>query len=94
MVPRGGFSVLQMRRPDGRLLLIGTTAGPKLESRLTAVGLTAQGALDAAFGQGGVAKLGVQAGCGRCSPAALQPDGSLVLAGATGRAPEPNTPKQ
>lgn len=95
-MPGPRFSLLQMlRRPDGRLLLVGTTpAVSKSElSRLAVVGLSAQGALDPAFGQGGVARLAVQGGCDNCSPAALQPDGSLVLAGATGEIPpESNTP--
>ncbi len=95
-MPGPRFSLLQMlRRPDGRLLLVGTTpAVSKSElSRLAVVGLSAQGALDPAFGQGGVARLAVQGGCDNCSPAALQPDGSLVLAGATGQIPpESNTP--
>ena len=96
-VPGDRFSLLQLvRRPDGRLLLIGTTpASSNLESpRLAAVGLTAQGALDPAFGQGGVARLAVQGCSWICSPAALQPDGSLVLAGATGQVREPKTPEQ
>lgn len=83
-VPGDAFSVGQLlRRPDGRLLLVGTTPPPsKVESaRLTVVALTAQGALDPGFGQGGVARAGVNGSDGR---AVLQLDGSLVLAGNTG----------
>ena len=45
------------------------------------------GTLDASFGSGGVAAPGVQSSCLQCSPAALAPDGSIVLTGNTGQIP-------
>ena len=55
--------------------------------QLVVVGLSAGGALDPTFGDGGVAAPGLQSNCGFCSPAALAPDGSLVLTGNTGQVP-------
>lgn len=88
LVPGGHFSIAQLiRRPDGRLLAVGVgAAASRFElPRLTVVGLTPQGRLDDAFGQGGVARPAVQASCGGCAPAALQADGSILLAGSTGQ---------
>lgn len=83
-VPGDAFSLFQLlRRPDGRLLLVGTTppASKYEQPRRAVVALTAQGALDPAFGQGGVGRPGVTGG----GAAALQADGSVVLAGTTGQ---------
>jgi uncharacterized delta-60 repeat protein len=73
-------------RPDGRLLVVGTlpTADPLQLPELVVVALTAAGGLDASFGAAGVARPGIQGSCGNCDPAALSPDGSLVLTGNTG----------
>jgi uncharacterized delta-60 repeat protein len=93
-VPGDAFSLGQLlRRPDGRLLLVGTTPpATKYEmSRLAVVGLTSQGALDPGFGQGGVARPAANT-AGGSGAAALQRDGSLVLTGAIGRvSPEVET---
>lgn len=86
-VPGDAFSLGQLlRRPDGRLLLVGTTPpASKYEmSRLAVVGLTSQGALDPGFGQGGVARPAANAAGGN-GTAALQGDGALVLTGGIGR---------
>lgn len=77
-----------LRRPDGRLLVVGTVlpAASTFElPRLVLVGLTATGALDRTFGSGGVGALDIQGSCGGCAPAALAPDGSIVITGQTGR---------
>jgi uncharacterized delta-60 repeat protein len=77
-----------LRRPDGRLLVVGTgdSASRYELPRLVVAALTEQGALDPSFGQGGLlADAGIQGACGSCDPAALTPDGSLVLAGVTGQ---------
>lgn len=82
------FPLDLLRRPDGRLLYVGTAeARDRFElSQLVVVGLTTGGELDRSFGEGGTARPGIQGGCGNCcSPAALAPDGSLVLTGRTGR---------
>src|SRR5215217_1054053 len=73
-------------RPDGRLLVVGTlpAASPLQLPELVVVGLTRAGALDASFGDGGLARPGIQGSGGNCDPAALSPDGSLVLTGNTG----------
>ena len=57
--------------------------------------LTPAGALDGAYGAGGVAAVGTQVGCGGgCTPTALAPDGSLVTTGATGSFPAaPGAPR-
>ena len=88
-----------LRRPDGRLLIVGTLLDQERLQlpQLLVVGLTADGALDASFGEAGVARPGIQGSCGTCEPAALAPDGSLVLTGNTGsQSPEiehdPNAP--
>ncbi len=77
-----------LRRPDGRLLAVGTRAAatPFEPPRFTIVGLTERGALDPSFGTGGVAELELQASCGSdCGFAALAPDGSIVITGSVGR---------
>ncbi len=77
-----------LRRPDGRLLLVAT--GPLFSrtevARVHVVGLSADGALDRSFGSGGTASPPVQSSCA-CAPAALAPDGSIVLTGHTGELP-------
>ena len=88
---RGGrLNVAQLlRRPDGRLLVVGTGPSPanRFElPRFILVGLTAAGAPDPTFGAGGIAPLDLQSSCGGgCSPAALTGDGSIVITGNTGQ---------
>lgn len=90
-LPGVPFNVAQLlRRPDGRLLVVGT--GPPIPAnrfelaRFVLVGLTATGAPDRSFGVGGIAALDLQSSCGGgCAPAALAPDGSIVIAGNTGQ---------
>jgi uncharacterized delta-60 repeat protein len=53
--------------------------------QLVVTRLNADGTLDGTFGSGGVAQPGIQLGCVACTNAALQPDGQLVVAGATGQ---------
>ena len=83
------FSLIQaLRRPDGRLLLIGTepAADVTAGAQMVVAQLTAAGVLDASFGTGGFASTGVVAGCGSiCPVAALAPDGGIVLTGWTGK---------
>lgn len=78
-----------LRRPDGRLLVVGTgfAAAATFElPRFVLVGLTAAGGLDAGFAAGGIAALDLQSSCGGgCAPAALAPDGAVVITGQTGR---------
>jgi uncharacterized delta-60 repeat protein len=78
-----------LRPPDGRLLIVAALppAGKYELARMVVVALSAGGALDPTFGDGGVATPGVQWGCANCSPAALAPDGSIVLTGSTGQVP-------
>ena len=79
-----------LRLADGRLLIamLGETRERFELRQLLVARLTADGRPDTSFGQGGVARPGVQAGCGGgCAPMALGPDGSIALAGATGSAP-------
>lgn len=83
----GPFAPLQLlRRPDGRLLVVGTTTSSSRYSlpRFAIAGLTATGALDRAFASSGIAVLDLQASCASCAPAALAPDGGLVITGNTG----------
>ena len=90
-----GFSPQQLlRRPDGRLVLVGSrpAANRYQLPRTTLIGLTASGALDASFGAGAIAALELQAGT-----AALAPDGTLVMTGSAGEispaiATNPNAP--
>lgn len=88
-----------LARPDGRLVVVGSRppANRLQLPELVVVGLTASGALDASFGDGGVARPGLQGSCGNCDPVALAQDGSLVVTGNTGSgSPEiehdPNAP--
>jgi uncharacterized delta-60 repeat protein len=85
------FSVLQLlRRPDGRIVVIGAEISPPSSftpDGLVVLQLTPEGAPDPTFGTAGLARTGIDEGCGACTSAALQPDGSLVLTGTTGRFP-------
>ena len=78
-----------LRRADGRLLVVGTgfAAASRFElPRFVLVGLTAAGGLDPSFGAGGIGPLDLQSSCGGgCTPAALAPDGSIVITGNTGQ---------
>jgi uncharacterized delta-60 repeat protein len=79
-----------LRLADGRLVIAveGETRSRFELRQLLVVRLTPDGRPDASFGAGGVARPGVQAGCGdSCEPMALYPDGSIALAGATGSQP-------
>lgn len=80
-----GFHQL-LRQPDGRLIAVATRApASKYElPRLVLVRLTSAGMADESFGSGGVAALDLQSSCSGCAPAALAPDGSIVITGNTG----------
>jgi uncharacterized delta-60 repeat protein len=82
---RGG-PLQVLRRPDGRFVVVALTdpTAIKESSRLTLVGLLADGRVDPAFGTGGIVRTGVQGSCDQCTPAALGSDGSVVLTGHTG----------
>jgi uncharacterized delta-60 repeat protein len=89
------FGLLQLlRAPDGRLIVVGMGAArTNLElPQVILARLTANGELDTTFGQGGVARPGLQASCGSCRPAAIQPDGSIVVSGNTGSTSPPTGP--
>jgi uncharacterized delta-60 repeat protein len=79
------------------VVVYGGAANSRFELRqLVLAGITPSGALDPSFGQGGVARPGIQVSCGNCSPAALDDDGSIVVTGNTGQIPasiehDPNT---
>ena len=83
----GGFRTLSVLvRPDGRLVVAGTapSAEPLQLPGLVLVGLTADGRPDASFGEGGIARTGVQGSCGGCDPVALAPDGAILVTGNSG----------
>jgi uncharacterized delta-60 repeat protein len=84
----GAQSLQLLRRPDGRLLVVAATAGTSTVDfdRFVLMALGGDGTLDPAFGTGGVASPALQWGCGNCSPAALDSDGSIVLTGQDGSA--------
>lgn len=75
-----------LRQPDGRLIAVATRApASKYElPRLVLVRLTSAGMADASFGSGGVAAPDLQSSCSGCAPAALAPDGSIVITGNSG----------
>ena len=83
-----------LRQPDGKLLLVGTTGPGGLSGppAMKVARLNADGTLDTAFGAGGTATTAVGIGCGACTTAALAPDGSIVVTGATGAYPTNPTP--
>jgi uncharacterized delta-60 repeat protein len=78
-------SLQLLRRPDGRLLVVAATGATT--DRLVVVALSADGALERSFGDAGVAAPNLTWGCPTCSPAALAPDGSIVLTGGDPSAP-------
>ena len=82
-VPGGFRTSSVLVRPDGRLVVAGTTptAKPLRVPGLVLVGLTADGRPDASFGDGGIANTGIQGSCGNCTPVALAPDGSILVTG-------------
>ena len=77
-----------LRRPDGRLVLVAT--GPLFSrtevARVHLIGLSVDGEVDRSFGSGGTASPAIQSSCA-CAPAALAPDGGIVLTGHTGELP-------
>jgi uncharacterized delta-60 repeat protein len=85
-----------LRQPDGKLLLIGATipaATQVAPGRLRVTRLNADMTLDRSYGGDGTVTTALIEGCGACTTAALQPDGALLLSGATGTiAPPPSGP--
>jgi hypothetical protein len=76
-VPRGTNPYGLVRGPDGRVLVVlQAPARNKFESHQLQV-------MDAAAGAVGAP--GIQLGCGACDVAAVAPDGSVFVAGTTGR---------
>jgi uncharacterized delta-60 repeat protein len=86
--PGRAFTPLQvLAQADGRLVVVGTGfARTRFElPQMILLRLTADGALDRSFGQGGIAQPGVEASCGGlCHPASIQADGAIVVTGNTG----------
>jgi uncharacterized delta-60 repeat protein len=78
-----------LRQADGRLVLVvAGSSNSKYElPQLRFVRVLSDGRLDSTFGNGGIATPGIQGSCDNCSPAALQPDGSIVFTGNTGQVP-------
>ena len=74
-------------QPDGKVLVIGFGAArSRFElGQLLVARLNPDGTLDTTYGSGGIAQPGIELGCAACGNAALQPDGALVVAGATGQ---------
>jgi uncharacterized delta-60 repeat protein len=68
-------------QPDGRILLVGSTLDAT-PSEMAVIRLDSSGALDASFGQLGVAAVPNQAASASADAIALQPDGRIVIAGA------------
>jgi uncharacterized delta-60 repeat protein len=86
-----------LRQADGKLLLLSAKqpdgSPPLARSHLRVMRLNADATLDPSYGVGGTTETAINEGCGSlCSSAALQPDGSLVLAGSTGEVPAPPAP--
>lgn len=78
------FQVL--RRADGGLRVVysGGANGVSELPQLAVAAVTPAGALDQSYGRNGIAQPGIEGSCGNCSPAALAPDGSIVITGNTG----------
>lgn len=94
-VPGAVFGPTQiLHQPDGKLLAVGSGRAVLGVQRYVVARLTASGAPDPSFGAGGVASVGLGVGCANCAPAALAPDGSLVLTGSTGAISAPPMPNQ
>jgi uncharacterized delta-60 repeat protein len=75
-----------LRRPDGRLLVVGAgpARNPGQTGRQVVIAATPSGARDRSFAGGdGVLMLPVQTRC-TCTQPGLAPDGSLIVPGATG----------
>ncbi|MEA2192646.1 MAG: hypothetical protein QOI73_2767 [Solirubrobacteraceae bacterium] len=89
-LPALPFSLLQiLRQTDGRLLLVGAKNGGFNPGPLQVARLNADATLDHTYGSDGIATTAVGEGCGACTSAALQADGSLVLTGTTGEVKPP-----
>lgn len=65
-------------QPDGAIVVAGYTFNPLTSSRAVLVRLTADGALDPSFGDGGVVTMTTRS---ELYAIALQPDGAIVVAG-------------
>ena len=84
-----------LRQPDGKLLLVTADqagAPPTSPPRLRVTRLNADTTPDRSFGTGGAVTTPIGEGCGACTTAALQPDGSILLTGTTGEIRLPSTP--
>jgi uncharacterized delta-60 repeat protein len=68
-----------LRQPDGKLVVVGSSGSA--ERRLVIVRLDGAGAIDQTFGSGGLASTPVATACESCTPAALTPDGQIILTG-------------
>ena len=95
---RYAFTLSQvLRQADGRLLLVSAKqpdgSPPLARPHQRVMRLNADATLDRSYGVGGIAETPINEACGSlCTSAALQPDGSLVLAGSTGEVPAPPAP--
>lgn len=69
-------------QPDGKILLVGSSDNGGAEA-FSVVRLTAEGALDITFGAGGQVVLAVGGTEDRAQTGLLQPDGRIILAGAS-----------
>jgi uncharacterized delta-60 repeat protein len=67
-----------LRQDDGKLVVVASTGPAK---QLVVLRINADGGLDQTFGSGGVATSPIAAACDACTPAALAPDGDIVLTG-------------
>ncbi len=82
-----------LRQPDGKLLFVSawqSTLPQFAPNDLLVTRTNADLSLDRSYGLDGTRFTGIGEGCGSCTPAALAPDGSLVLTGTTGDVPSPS----
>ncbi|HVF78344.1 MAG TPA: hypothetical protein VNA28_08595, partial [Solirubrobacteraceae bacterium] len=97
--PGGATSSLRqvLRQPDGKLLFISawhSTLPRFAPNDLLVTRTNSDLSLDRSYGLNGTTITGIGEGCGSCTPAALAPDGSLVLTGTTGDVPSPPAPSK
>jgi len=70
-------------RPNGTMILVGTT-GTGTNANVTVMGLTAAGALDGAFGTGGLISYGTAGVADIATAVALSPLGDIIVVGSSG----------
>lgn len=83
--PVGAFATAIAIQDDGRLVAVGSAAGPSVSGEFAVARYESDGALDPTFGDGGMLVTPIRGGNGdEARSVAIQPNGRIVVAGTDG----------